>query len=248
MLSIPIRVEVDKKLDKLDPMSRIHYGKIYTIEHNVKVKPLGMVNGDSLTALLAQFQTVLLKRIRLPSAPSLMAQADALDAGPSTSRARVMPVVPGLEHGTVPTLNQRQWQAMTIHSAALAARQTLPRVRASPAQSGAPIAGGSGHSSGSNDGSDEDGNSNSDNSHREVGDNDDHDDGSDDDRANDAGSRNEQSALGGGGHHSSIGQQLGGDSDEQGEDHGTSDEEDESDRGDDSDNEEDSDSESGSDA
>lgn len=38
--------------------SLIHYGKVYTAEHNIKVMPLGMVARNSLGSLLSQFQDV----------------------------------------------------------------------------------------------------------------------------------------------------------------------------------------------
>lgn len=36
---------------KLDRMSRINFGKIYTVEHNVKVLPIGKIAKDSLPKL-----------------------------------------------------------------------------------------------------------------------------------------------------------------------------------------------------
>jgi hypothetical protein len=39
----PIRVDVISSSDKLDPLSRINYTKLYTIEHNVKVFFFGRV-------------------------------------------------------------------------------------------------------------------------------------------------------------------------------------------------------------
>ncbi|CZR67029.1 uncharacterized protein PAC_16928 [Phialocephala subalpina] len=38
-----IRVEVIDPADELDPASRLNYGKLYTVEHNVKVCPIGRV-------------------------------------------------------------------------------------------------------------------------------------------------------------------------------------------------------------
>ncbi|EME45358.1 hypothetical protein DOTSEDRAFT_150357, partial [Dothistroma septosporum NZE10] len=43
MLQPPIRIDPVSPGDKLDALSRINYGKVYTIEHNLKVKPFGMV-------------------------------------------------------------------------------------------------------------------------------------------------------------------------------------------------------------
>lgn len=54
----PIRVDQDDRAEKLDPWSRIHFGKVYSIEHNVKVRSFGKVNAQSMTALLYQFRAV----------------------------------------------------------------------------------------------------------------------------------------------------------------------------------------------
>lgn len=54
----PIRVDPDKPTDKLDPMSRLDLAGVHTIQHNVKVKPFGTVNGSDLTALKQQFKLV----------------------------------------------------------------------------------------------------------------------------------------------------------------------------------------------
>lgn len=124
MLSISIRVEVDDKTDKLDIMSRIHYGKIYTIEHNVKVRSLGMVNNSHRTALLTQFHTVFSRRIGVSAAPMTVARVDPYIAGSSrqgsTSQRSAAPL-----QGAALTARQRQ--ALNDHSAThalLAARRT----------------------------------------------------------------------------------------------------------------------------
>lgn len=54
MVSIPIRIIPDEVTERLKPTSRIHYGKIYTIEHNVKARGLGMVHDAFLDTLLYQ--------------------------------------------------------------------------------------------------------------------------------------------------------------------------------------------------
>ncbi|KAF2215317.1 hypothetical protein CERZMDRAFT_35496, partial [Cercospora zeae-maydis SCOH1-5] len=54
MLPAAVRVIPDDPTEKLKPTSRINYGKIYTIEHNVKAKGVGMVHENSLQALLSQ--------------------------------------------------------------------------------------------------------------------------------------------------------------------------------------------------
>jgi hypothetical protein len=43
MTKHPIRIEVTKDSHKLDPLSRLNYAKLYTVEHNVKVLFIGRV-------------------------------------------------------------------------------------------------------------------------------------------------------------------------------------------------------------
>jgi hypothetical protein len=58
MRSIAIRVDLDSASEKLDPMSRINFGGIHMIQHNVKTKSLGFVNKNSLKNLQLQFDSV----------------------------------------------------------------------------------------------------------------------------------------------------------------------------------------------
>lgn len=51
----PIRVEPDDREDKLDPRSRIDFGKVHTIQHNIKVRSYGNVHERSMQALQKQF-------------------------------------------------------------------------------------------------------------------------------------------------------------------------------------------------
>ena len=53
-----IRVNPVNTSDKLDAMSRIDFGKVHTIQHNIKVKSFGQVNPKSMAALLAQFSNI----------------------------------------------------------------------------------------------------------------------------------------------------------------------------------------------
>jgi len=43
MSKLPIRIEVTSEAEKLDPLSRLNYAKLYTVEHNVKVFFIGQV-------------------------------------------------------------------------------------------------------------------------------------------------------------------------------------------------------------
>ena len=52
----PIRVTSHQKYEKLDPLSRINFYKIYNVEHNVKVYDFGQVHKDSEFWLQRQFK------------------------------------------------------------------------------------------------------------------------------------------------------------------------------------------------
>ncbi|KAH8744526.1 hypothetical protein BGZ57DRAFT_291368 [Hyaloscypha finlandica] len=54
----PIRVEMSNPKEKLDPISRINYAKVYTIEYNVKVYFIGRVHEDYLHQLIADYQNI----------------------------------------------------------------------------------------------------------------------------------------------------------------------------------------------
>ena len=58
LLSQPIRVHGAGVQDVLDQVSRIDYGSIYTISHDIKVRPLGVVAEQSMVALSQQFRRV----------------------------------------------------------------------------------------------------------------------------------------------------------------------------------------------
>ena len=69
MQPIPIRIDPDDPTQKLQNESRINYGKVYTVEHNIKVHSVGMVNREALLALLGQFQQVWASSIGVPRGP-----------------------------------------------------------------------------------------------------------------------------------------------------------------------------------
>ena len=48
----PIRIIPVNQAEKLDPLSRINMGKIYPIDHRIKVKNIGQVDPKSLPKLL----------------------------------------------------------------------------------------------------------------------------------------------------------------------------------------------------
>nr|OQO30908.1 hypothetical protein B0A51_03191 [Rachicladosporium sp. CCFEE 5018] len=91
LLPLGIRVDPDDRDEKLDALSRINYGTVYIIEHNIKVKPYGVVNRDYIRALLQQFERVFVSRLGLQSdratgAPSPKARALTRNPEHSTSQ------------------------------------------------------------------------------------------------------------------------------------------------------------------
>jgi hypothetical protein len=55
----PIRVVPKLRSDQLDPMCRVNFAKIYTVEHNVKVYNFGDVHKDFLEAMIRQWEYTL---------------------------------------------------------------------------------------------------------------------------------------------------------------------------------------------
>ncbi|EAW14327.1 uncharacterized protein ACLA_073620 [Aspergillus clavatus NRRL 1] len=48
MTKDPLEIEPATPDQKLDPMSRLNFGKVYTVEHNVKVLPVGIISPRSM--------------------------------------------------------------------------------------------------------------------------------------------------------------------------------------------------------
>ncbi|KAK4950628.1 hypothetical protein LTR10_010621 [Elasticomyces elasticus] len=59
-----IQVTPDIATEKLDPFSRLDYGKIYTVHHNLKVESYGVVHPNSMDFLLSQWEEVFLDSMR----------------------------------------------------------------------------------------------------------------------------------------------------------------------------------------
>jgi hypothetical protein len=53
-----IRVDPDNQTNRLDPMSRVDFGGVHQVWHNIKTKSLGVVNRHSIEALMSQFADV----------------------------------------------------------------------------------------------------------------------------------------------------------------------------------------------
>jgi hypothetical protein len=86
MQEIAIRVDPDDATMKLHQTSRIHYGKVYTIEHNYKVKPYGMVNKASFVPLMNQFLRVYGHTLGLVTQPPQTLREEWTPATTSTSQ------------------------------------------------------------------------------------------------------------------------------------------------------------------
>jgi hypothetical protein len=56
----PIRIVISKSLprERLDPVSRVHYAKTYTVEHNVKVMVIGRIAKESERTFLSDLLSV----------------------------------------------------------------------------------------------------------------------------------------------------------------------------------------------
>ncbi|KAJ5083923.1 hypothetical protein NUU61_008502 [Penicillium alfredii] len=53
MIKEPLEVEPARPDQRLDPMSRLNFGKVYTVEHNVKVLPVGKIAEESMARFIA---------------------------------------------------------------------------------------------------------------------------------------------------------------------------------------------------
>jgi hypothetical protein len=66
MLTTAIRIDPFNKFDILHSASRVNYAKTYNIEHNVKVKPYGIVNASFMHHLVRQWTEVIIGRATTP--------------------------------------------------------------------------------------------------------------------------------------------------------------------------------------
>ena len=101
-----IRVNLDSPEERLDPMSRINLGKLYTIEHNIKVRSVGMVHNDSKSPLLRMFTQVWTTSLMMnPHAPNDLLQS----APPTTAKQESYAKVPEDDkHTPKPTASPRK--------------------------------------------------------------------------------------------------------------------------------------------
>jgi hypothetical protein len=50
---VPLAVSIESPEERLDPMSRINFGKLHTIEHNIDVRNVGCISGSSMAYFTA---------------------------------------------------------------------------------------------------------------------------------------------------------------------------------------------------
>jgi hypothetical protein len=55
----PIVIKIEDASISIDPMSRINFAKVYTVEYNLKVRKIGLVAPDSIKKMEDYFLEVL---------------------------------------------------------------------------------------------------------------------------------------------------------------------------------------------
>lgn len=88
MLPEAIRVRADDPTDKLSTMSRIHYGKLYTVEHNLKVRNFGIIHQDSQGTLTRNLRAVMVNMFSPPSTAGSSSAPTMINAQASVASTR----------------------------------------------------------------------------------------------------------------------------------------------------------------
>lgn len=60
----PIKIDIVNPSEKLDPLSRLNLGKLYPVEHNVRVCEVGQVRGEHKRILLHYYRTEMQKQFQ----------------------------------------------------------------------------------------------------------------------------------------------------------------------------------------
>lgn len=81
MQPVSILVDPDSPDNVLDPLSRIDFRAVHTIQHNIKSKALGQVNSRSLASLETQFRNVLNLPAPVPPRARQRQRRQSADAG-----------------------------------------------------------------------------------------------------------------------------------------------------------------------
>lgn len=111
-----IRVDPDIREYRLDPMSRLDFGKVFTIDFTVKVKSIGMVNRASVKDLLYQFRNVWkssIKPIDTKDLPSDNGEDISNEGMPSKLRSAYRPPSHALLQASIARTVSRPTKART---------------------------------------------------------------------------------------------------------------------------------------
>jgi hypothetical protein len=92
-----IRVNPRSRTEKLDPLSRIDFSRIYTVEHKVKVSDVGDVHKDHFIRLRRQWRYVLDQDLQ---APGLEKNRESNAANPAFGSIITQPAPEFPEHPT----------------------------------------------------------------------------------------------------------------------------------------------------
>ncbi|KAM0718567.1 hypothetical protein Q7P37_005637 [Cladosporium fusiforme] len=77
-----IRVDPSNASDRLHVASRLNYGKVYNVEHNVEVKPYGIVNSNFMHLLYQQFTMVFFRTLHTTPVRTALSQPSPQTFGP----------------------------------------------------------------------------------------------------------------------------------------------------------------------
>lgn len=86
MRSQPIRVDPETRMDRLDPLSRIDFGGVHQVSHNVKTKSMGFVSRESIRILQSHFSNVWQVKRQFPSRPAEGHSVGGMGAGIGAGR------------------------------------------------------------------------------------------------------------------------------------------------------------------
>jgi hypothetical protein len=56
MAKDPVEIEPARPDQELDPMSQLNFGRVYTVEHNVKALPVGRITDGSMARFNAYIE------------------------------------------------------------------------------------------------------------------------------------------------------------------------------------------------
>jgi len=105
----PFQIKIEESDEKIDAMSRLNFSRVYTVEHNVKVKNIGRIPPDEVPRLIHYFRDSIagpdLTQLLRPSSPPYI-----LDP-PVGHSAYVVPAVVSTGYGSPPSNPGQPYQA-----------------------------------------------------------------------------------------------------------------------------------------